>query len=130
MSDPNKSFTLRVQLNLRSVDYQLITIHAYDDLGWDDAGRVRLTCEVRHRGVTIFPRGQLTCALHGTSDGIKAKELVMSLVAMHPSAGGGEGADYYADYTPAQLAWVETYGEALDSEREIRYCDDTGSVPA
>lgn len=35
----------------------------------------------------------------------------------------------YRDYTEAQLQWAETYGEALDYEREARYCDpETGDV--
>lgn len=128
MNDPNCCFTLRVQLYRKEHDPRLIIIRAYDDLGWDSAGRVKLTCEVSHGGKIIFPRGQLYCAVHGSSDGIAAKELVMSMVAMHPSAGGGEGSDYYADYSPEQLAWAETYGEDLDVERSYRYCDpETGA---
>jgi hypothetical protein len=126
--DPNLAFTLRVRLYRN--DARAIVIRVYDDLGWDEAGRVKLTCEVRHGGKVIFPRGQLHCALHGSSDGIKARELIMSLVAMHPSAGGGEGEDYYADYSEEQLAWAEEHGEALDMEREVRYCDENGSVRA
>lgn len=94
--------------------------------GWDSAGRIKLTCEVKHGSEVIFPAGQLTCALHACSDSIQAKELVMALVSMHPSAGGGEGDDYYKDYTPAQLVWVEQHGEALDMERMSRYCDESG----
>lgn len=128
-SDPNRCFTLRVRLYRKEHDARVIVIHAYDDLGWDEAGRVRLTCEVRHGGKVVFPKGRLTCALHGSSDGVAAKELVLALVAMHPSAGGGEGEEFYADYSPEQLAWVETHGESLDMVRDVRYCDpETGSV--
>ncbi len=129
MSDPNACFTLRVRLYNPTHDTRTITITAFDDLGWDFAGRVKLTCEVRHGGRVIFPRGQLTCALHGSSDGVGAKELVMSLVAMYPSAGGGEGEEYYSDYTPEQMEWCEAHGGALDMERMDRYCDpNTGEV--
>ena len=93
--------------------------------GWDSAGRVKLTCEVKHGSEVIFPAGQLYCALHGTSDGIEAKELVMSLVAMRP---GDTDADYFADYTPDQLAWATEHGETLSMERERRYCDENGNV--
>lgn len=125
MSDP--AFTLRVRLYRPEHDPRLITITAYDDLvpGWDPAGRVRLTCEVRHGSTVVFPKGQLTCALHAASDGIGAKELVMALVAMRP---GDTDADYFADYTPEQLAWVTEHGEALSCEREARYCDEDGNV--
>lgn len=127
MSTP--AFELRIK-TAPTVGYgTMITIRAYDDLvpGWDSAGRVRLTCEVKHGSTVVFPKGQLTCALHAASDGIEARELVMSLVAMHPGARGGEGADYYKDYTPAQLEWCEAHGEYLDMERQDRYCDpETG----
>lgn len=119
MSDP--AFTLRI----RGQHGTTITIRAYDDLvpSWDQAGRVRLTVEVRDFGRVIFPKGQLTCALHGASDSVAAKELVMTLVAMHPSNGEGTGDEYYADYTPEQMAWCKTHGEALDMVRQDRYCD-------
>jgi hypothetical protein len=93
--------------------------------GWDSAGRVKLTVEVKHGQDVIFPVGQLCCALHGSSDGMAAKELVMSLVAMKP---GDTDRDYFADYTPEQLAWATEHGEALDMEREARYCDANGAV--
>lgn len=130
MSNPNVAFTLRMPLRMPG-EYRRSAnciIRAYDDLVplWDSAGRIRLTCEVRHDGVVVFPKGQLTCAVHGTSDGIEAKELVMALVAMRP---GDTDADYFADYTPEQLAWVTEHGEALSMEREARYCDPkTGDV--
>jgi hypothetical protein len=130
MSNPNVAFTLRIRLYNRQHDARIVTITAYDDLvpGWDNAGRVRLTCEVKHGSTVVFPKGKLVCALHSASDSIEAKDLVMALVAMHPSAGGGEGDDYYADYTPEQLAWVEEHGETLDMERQTRYCDENGNV--
>jgi hypothetical protein len=131
MSNVNVAFTLRIKL---ARDAMQITITAFDgpiqnkhgwSSGWDSAGRVRLTCEVKHGSEVIFPAGQLTCALHGCSDSIEAKELVMSLVAMQP---GDADADYFADYTPEQLAWVEQHGEALGIEREARYCDEDGNI--
>lgn len=127
MNDP--CFTLRVRLYTREHDARCITIRAYDDMvpSWDEAGRVRLTCEVKHGREVIFPKGQLYCALHGTSDGIAARELIMSLVGMAPDAGGGEGEDYYADYTPEQIAWANEHWEALACEREARYCDENGN---
>lgn len=124
MSDP--AFTLRVRLYTRAVDPRLIVIRAYDDCSpsWDEAGRVRIEVEVRHGGDIVFPRGKLYCALHGTSDGIRARELVMSLVAMRP---GDTDEEYFADYTPEQLEWATTHGEALSCEREFRYCDENGN---
>jgi hypothetical protein len=126
MTDP--AFTLRIR-TAPTVGYgTTIAIRAYDDLvpGWDNAGRVRLTVEVRHGSAVVFPKGQLTCALHGASDGTAARELVMALVAMRP---GDTDEDYFAGYTPEQFAWVTEHGEALDAEREHRYCGpETGEV--
>lgn len=123
MSDP--AFTLRVKLFLHAPP---IVIRAYDDHfrpSWDSAGRVRLAVEVLQDGEVIFPLGQLYCAVHGASDGNSAKELVMSLVGMAPAARGGEGPEYYADYTADQLAWADMHHEMLGCERERRYCDPT-----
>lgn len=126
--DQNVAFTLRVKLYNSAHDKRLIVIRVFDDLGWDSAGRVKLTCEVRHGGKVIFPRGQLYCALHGSSDGIKAKEAIMDLVGMAPDAGGGEGEDYYSDYTPEQIEWCNAHWEALGCERQARYCDENGNI--
>jgi len=123
--DPNLAFTLRVRLFRREHDARLIVIKAFDDLGWDSAGRVKLSCEVSHGGKVIFRRGQLYCAVHGASDGIEARELIMSLVAMKP---GDTDEDYFSDYSPEQLEWVSKYGESLGCERESRYCDENGNV--
>lgn len=124
MDDP--AFTLRIRLYKPERDPRLIVIYAYDNCrpSWDESGRVRIEVEVRHGGKVIFPRGVLYCALHGTSDGLKARELVMSLVAMRP---GDTDDDYFADYTPEQLAWANEHGESLGIEREIRYCDENGN---
>lgn len=130
MNDPNVAFTLRIPLFGRGKGKTLVIV-AYDDLGFDYRGAVQLTCEVRHGGKIIFPRGQLTCALSPgkTSDGIHARELVMSLVAMAPDAGSGVDDDYWEGYTPEQIAWVNEHWEALDMERSDRYCNpEDGSV--
>lgn len=129
MSNPNIAFTLRIPLRMPG-EYRRSAnciIRAYDDLvpQWDDAGRIRLTCEVRHDGKVVFPKGKLTCALHGTSDGIAARELVLSMVATRP---GDTDADYFADYTPEQLGWVTEHGETLGMEAARRYCDQDGNV--
>jgi hypothetical protein len=119
-NDPNLAFTLRVKVYR---DESPIIIRAYDGNGWDSAGRVKLITEVRHKGRVVFPKGALYCALHGSSDGVQARELVLSLVSMRP---GDTDADYF-DYSPAQLDFARTYGEALSMERDYRYCDDNGN---
>lgn len=126
MNDP--CFTLRLHAG---TGQPLIIIRAYDNMSpsWDSAGRIRLTCEVRHGGQVIFPYGQLSCALHGTSDGFKARELVLALVGMAPQDRSGVGEDYFADYSEEQRDWADANYEELGMVRDARYCDpETGSV--
>lgn len=88
----------------------------------------QINVEVRQGGKVIFPRGTLYCGLtqNYSLDGVHAKELVMSLVAMKL---GDTDSDYFASYTPEQLAWADTYGDLLTTTRESRYCDpETGAV--
>lgn len=128
-NDPNIAFTLRLKLYNPNHDRRVLVVHVFDHLGWDDAGRVKLTYEVRHGGKVIFPMGQLYGAVHGPSDGARAKEHVLSHIAMYPGDGSGVGEDFYEGYTPEQLKWVTTYGEAINIERSDRYCNpEDGSV--
>lgn len=119
MTDPTLAFTLRI----RAGNDPMIIIRAFDDAGWDHAGRVKLRVEVRQGGKVIFPKGALYCAGHFLSDGIEAKELVLSLVGMRP---GDTDCEYFADYTPEQLAWAREYGESIAWEADLRYRDDNG----
>ncbi len=126
--DPNIAFILKVRLR---TDEPAIVIVAYDDMvpNWDSAGRQRLTVEVRQGGKVIFPKGQLYGAHHGSSDGVAAREHVMSLVAMKP---GDTDDEYFTDaqYTPEQLEWAEHNGDGLSYEREYRYCDTNSGACA
>jgi hypothetical protein len=125
--DLNHLFTLRVAVRRTG---PLVVIHAFDGNHTGPHGHSRIDVEVRLGGRVIFPRGATWCGVPaGTCmDGIEAKESVLSLVAMKP---GDTDEDYFADYTPEQLAFAEEYGESISLERETRYCDpETGSVRA
>lgn len=124
--DLSHLFTLRVRLYRREHDPRVIVIHAFDANRFDGS-HDRIDVEVRHGGKVIFPRGATYCGLpQGYSlDGINAKELVLSLVAMKP---GDTDDEYFASYTPEQLAWVEKHGDALGCESQFRYCDENGNV--
>lgn len=114
MRDPNLAFQLRIPA---FTGEPLIIINAYDDVGWDEAGRVKLHVDVRQGGKAIFTG--LECALHGSSDGIKAKELAMSLIS-HPIC--------TEDHTGEQVDWRCKYWEYLYFEKLHRYCDNNGNV--
>jgi hypothetical protein len=117
-------FTLRLRL-LRGEPS--IVIRAFDANVTDKTGHCRIDVEVRHGGAVIFPRGALWCGVsRGTTvDGVDARELVLATIGMKP---GDTDADYFASYTPEQLAWAEKYGEDISYERERRYCDENGAV--
>jgi hypothetical protein len=128
-SDPAFLFELRVRPYRREYDPRVIVIRAYDGNHTDpDTGHMRILVSVRNGGKVVFPLGQLYCAVNRWTsiDGIKARELVMSLVGMKP---GDTDEDYFAGYSHDQLAWAEAHGEAISCEREARYCDpETGAV--
>lgn len=90
-----------------------ITINVYPyQLGYDRDGRNAYTVAVSQGDTMIFPRGQLYCATWDSDP----REVVTSLVAMEP---GNIDPDYFADYTPEQLAWAMRNGEALALEAAI-----------
>jgi len=92
------------------------------DSGDGDGGRITAT--------TPGGRGGRNVAFFDW-DRIRAKEHVLSHIAMHPSDGSGVDDDFYEGYTPEQIAWCEEHGEAIDMERMIRYCDEeTGECRA
>lgn len=124
--DPKFLFELRVNLNREHLHPTII--RAYDGNTSMGIGCHTIDIEVRVANDVVFPRGQLYCGLpaHDTVDGVRAKELVMATVAMKP---GDTDADFFVGYTPDQLDWVRRYGDKLDVERRLRYCDPkTGEV--
>jgi hypothetical protein len=122
------AFTLRVKISNRT-GAPVVVIRAYDHNARLQDSHNRVDIEVRHDGEVIFPLGQLYVGIpksggHST-DGTYSKEAVLSCVAMKP---GDTDAEYFVDYTPAQLDWINEHGEALGMEREFRYCDENGEV--
>lgn len=125
--DPSHLFTLHVRVRKGE---PVIVIHAYDGPRgtFSATGHSRIDVEVRQGGRVVFPRGALYCGVpsNTTTDGIAARELVLSLVSMRP---GDTDEEYFGDYTEEQLSWVNRYAEELSMVREMRYCDpETGAV--
>ena len=121
---PDYLFTLRVKPFRVG---ETITIRAFDANRTDSTGHSRIDVEVREGSTVVFPRGALYCGVPcGTTvDGVEARELVLSLVAMKP---GDTDEEYFADYTEEQRAFADTYGEILNLARHARYCDENGNV--
>lgn len=123
--DPSHLFTLHVKT---WSDKRPIVIYAFDANDCDPrTGHNRIDVEVRQGGRVIFPRGSLYCATNRwtTVDGIEARELVLSLVAMRP---GDTDDAYFDSYTEEQRAWAIAHGEALGYECMGRYCDENGDA--
>ena len=107
---------------------KLCRIFAFDANHTDrQTGHMRIDVEVWHGADCIFPRGATHCAVNQWTsiDGVGARELVLSLVAMKP---GDTDSDYFDAYTPEQLAFADAYGEEIGMVREWRYCDKNGNV--
>src|SRR3954470_2205102 len=122
-TSPDFLFQLRIKCFIND---KPIIINAFDRPCFDRTWSIDV--EVRQGGKVIFPRGQLYCGSAVQSnepqDGDAAKELVMSLVAMAP---GDTDKEYFSDYTPEQLEWVEKYSYVLIDARMCRYCDSEGN---
>jgi hypothetical protein len=114
----DRLFTIRVPS--KGGDIVITAFDAHSTSGYHK----RIDIEVRHGGEVILARGDTYCSTPRSIDGIEARELVMSCVAMKP---GDTDSEYFESYTPRQLAWVTEHGEDLDCIKQDRYCDyETG----
>jgi hypothetical protein len=103
-------FTLRVCV---FASEPLVVVNAFEGRARVVGGsHNQIDVEVRQGGRVVFPRGALYCGLPSfrSVDGPDARELVLSLVAMRP---GDTDRDYFAHYTPEQLAWVDRNGDGV-----------------
>jgi hypothetical protein len=118
---PARLFTLRVRLT----DNSLVTINAEEEMAPQFGPQPRILVEVIHKGQPVFPLGALWCSLapasRATIDGLEARSLVLSLVAMRP---GDTDSEYFSMYTAAQREWAEAHGEYLTMVAEERYGAD------
>lgn len=102
-----------------------VTITAWD-AGFQAPNHTRLDLGLKVQGRTLFERGAMYCGAPGCADDDRAKELATSCFCLKP---GDTDADFFASYTPEQLAWVTAHAEELDMARADRFCDpETGEV--
>jgi hypothetical protein len=119
----NRAFTLRFKLASGPVTIEAIELGPYGP-----HGHQRLNIIVRQNGREVFPDGWLYVGIPAghCTDSAYAKEAAASCVAMRP---GDTDAEYFAEYTPDQLAWAQANGEELSMLVSDRYCDpETGEV--
>ena len=128
-------FILHLRLGVENGCEVGCTIRAYEG-HTEPTGHTRLYCELtygtrsaaqrsgtRGRHYTrkvLFPRAAfyVGTAPHVSIDSDDAKELVLSLFALKP---GDTDADFFAHYTPEQLAFVERWGETISMIALDRY---------
>ena len=103
-----------------------ITVRCYET-GTDNRGATTYVIDVRHHGRDVFGGNAGGEALTGafapswTSDGKQARRGVLSHVAMKP---GDTDREFFKDYTPEQIEFVERYGEELSLVAMDRYGEE------
>jgi len=114
-------FTIRLKLPCGNV-----RVRAWEGPEFTAVGsyptHTRLFCELQGCGVR-FPREHYYVGIPRSQsiDGDAAKEQVLALFALKP---GDTDDEFFAEYTPQQLAFVEQYGEDIDMIRLDRYGED------
>ena len=125
----DKLFMLRVGLTNKAYGNIVLAITAYDanhtspDTGHmriDVSARLYETIDGKRTSRVVFARGDTYCAVNRWTaiDSDDAKELVLSLLSMKP---GDTDEEYFASYTPEQLAFATRYGEDLSMAAMDRF---------
>lgn len=88
------------------------------------SGHTTIEFELVVAGSVLWPRGSTTIGTpaHVSVDGDEAKALALSLFELRP---GDTDADFFADYTPEQLAFVERYSDSFWCARTERFGEDS-----
>lgn len=88
------------------------------------SGHTTIELELVCGGLRLWPRGSTTVGTpaHVSIDGKEAKALALSLFELKP---GDTDADFFADYTPEQLAFVERYSDSFWCARAERFGEDS-----
>lgn len=104
----DRLFSLRFKLSTCKV-----SITAYDRGQTYPGGRTKIFYQLSVDGRVLFPgdgRSHGGVGMSHTDDGDASKENAVAFFCLKP---GDTDADFFADYTPEQLAWVTANGEEL-----------------
>src|SRR4051794_15616928 len=80
-------------------------------------GKWKVPFKFRHKGRLIFESYVGASPLHST-DGAETLAAILTFCSLRP---GDTDAEFFADYTPRQLAWCRRWGETLGM-----YAEDMG----
>lgn len=107
-------------------NFPSVVVTAYGT-GFDERGAQKYVLEVKVDGRVLFPATGPVVLLWGAfspgwaCDCAEAKHHALHHLALAP---GDTDAEAFAQYSPAQLAFVQRYGDALKLIAEDRYGDD------
>lgn len=116
--DNSHVFTLKVRVSGGG----LVIIRAFEShkASLRNSTHTTLDLELRFKGKDIFPKGAVYIGIpvQHPIDGKYAKGCAVRAFALKP---GDTDADFFADYTPDQIAFVTHFGEHLDVEASNRF---------
>lgn len=112
---PDYIFGLRFKLGKHRV-----SIRAWENNKYFGTNHTQLDLELKCDGKVIFPRGSMWIGVpgHQAIDSWQAKEQATSTFCYKP---GDTDADFFKDYTPEQLDFVNSLGEELLLEKMSRW---------
>lgn len=86
-------------------------LEVFDLRRTDRYGKAVVTYRLTHDGEVVFPEGaDFHCSPLNSPDDDGTVAAILSFCALKP---GDTDPDYFADYTPAQLAWCRRFGDEL-----------------
>ncbi len=109
-------FRLRVRLEPGKGGTAVIDAWSHEMIRRD--GKSHVVCQLRFGGRTIFDPDHFAIGMPGCVDDDSAKASVLGWMSVKP---GDTDAEFFDDFTPEQLEFVEHYGEELSLVRELRF---------
>ena len=125
--EPEKVRTLHVRPYRKGIGMPWFKIEIWDANKTDHRGAPvvlwRLFEQSEGGGSTLVFDGlaephKWRCSGWFSVDGDEAAECVLAFVGLRP---GDTDAEFFEDYSPAQIAFAEAYGEAISGEKECRF---------
>lgn len=132
MSEPEKVRTLHIRPYRKGIGMPWFRVEIWDSNTTDQRGAPvvywRLYECYDGRGIKpvlvfdgLAEPHKWRCSGWFSVDGDEAAECVLKFASLQP---GDTDPEFFEDYSPTQIAFVEAYGEAIDSERECRFPEE------
>lgn len=99
------------------------TLTMWDNVGYDSMGKTKIRYELRQHldGKTTILFSAADFATPQASDSDETVGALLGFLTLRP---GDTDAEYFAEYTPEQLAFAETHAEQLSVEIACRFCPE------